>query len=217
MILHKLLFPTLAGKWGHVNFNEEALAINADPSILNPTESTHWVEQIHKSKGIDYSYGGYFEDRAFLMRGQYQKPGETWHLGIDYTIAEGTPVHLPVDAVLRFFAFDPDQYGGWGTKAIFETSLGYLIFGHLENRVLEVKSHYKAGDLISTIAGFHKNGGWFPHLHVQAVRKDHKLGSTESIDGYSALYTGIDVDFPRPDAMIKELLVPHVGHKAKNQ
>lgn len=208
--MHKLLFPTLVGKWGHVNFNEEALAIEADPAILDEKSSGHWVEQIHKGRGIDYSYGGYMEDRAFLMRGQYQKPGETWHLGIDYTVPQDTPVHIPVDAKLRSFGMDPDQFGGWGGKAIFETRLGYLIFGHLEKA--EVKSEYKAGDFISTIAGFDRNGGWFPHLHVQAVVNQIQSGpisrslNPHLVDGYSALYTGIEIDFPRPDAMIKELL-----------
>lgn len=200
MRLYQLLFPTLKDRrWGYVNFGEEAFVYKADPEL-----SYDWIFKIYQSMNIEFSYGGYMEDRSFLMRNQYQKPGETWHLGIDFTVPAGTPVHLPVDAVLRSSCVDPDQNGGWGGKAIFETRLGYLILGHLNE--IEPKNEYKAGDLIGTIAEFDKNGGWFPHLHVQAVSLRYTQSDPEVIDGYSSLYTGIEKDCPRPDCFIQELL-----------
>ncbi len=200
MSIHQLLFPTLKDKsWGYVNFGEESRIYKSDPEI-----SPHWVQRVHESRSIEFSYGGYMEDRSFLMRGQYQKPGETWHLGIDYTVPAGTPVHLPCDGRLHIAMIDQDQNGGWGGKLIFRTSNCYLIIGHLDKIVSEIRA-YKAGEKIAEIADFSNNGGWFPHLHIQTVPLVHYLGNLGMVDGYSKLYDGIDRDFPRPDLMIREL------------
>lgn len=194
--LHKFLFPSLADRrWGYVNFGEESRLLDEDPKISDSEESLHWVNRLHARLGIEFSFGGYMEDRSFLMRNNYQKPGETWHLGIDYTVPVGTQVYLPMDATLESSIIDPDQNGGWGGKLIFRTARHFLIFGHMGNLVTETKG-YKAGDAIGVIAPFDRNGGWFPHLHVQAVA-DHL--DPEAVDGYGALYAGIDKDFPRPE------------------
>lgn len=157
--------------------------------------------RVHERLGIEFSYGGYLEDRSFLMRDHYQKVGWTWHLGIDYTVPAGTPVHIPMGATLASFTVDKDQDGGWGGKAVFKAQDHFLIFGHLNK--ITPKHSYEAGDLIGTIAPFESNGGWFPHLHVQAVRS---YLNPHEVDGYARLYEGIDLDFPRPDLLIQSLL-----------
>jgi len=195
--LHHLLFPELKDRsWGYVNFNEEALAIEDDPKILDPEESGHWVEKLHKSRKIDYSYGGYFEDRAFLMRGHYQKPGETWHFGIDYTVPVGAPVYLPWDADLMFMTHDPDQHGGWGGKMIFRLRNNHFaIFAHLAKSDAG-REDCRKGDFVGSIGDISCNGGWFPHLHLQIVAPHL---DPNVVDGYGRLYDGVEKDFPRPE------------------
>lgn len=201
--LHHLLFPGLKDRrWGYVNFGEESFVKDAAIKVLEDA-GLHWAEALHKRLGIEFSFGGYMEDRSHLMRDHYQKPGETWHLGIDYTVPSGTEVHLPFNAELVYFQVDPDQNGGWGGKAIFSPNKkDCLIFGHL-NEIESRKTQWNAGDRISTIADFSKNGGWFPHLHIQVVA--NSAPSPFLVDGYNALYLGIDRDFPRPDVFIEEL------------
>jgi hypothetical protein len=202
-MIHKLLFPTLKDRrWGYVNFGEESR------SSWARGVSGHRAAMVHSRLGIEFSFGGYMEDRSSII--SYQKPGETWHLGIDYTVPAGTPVHLPVDAELHSFVVDTDQDGGWGGKAIFKTAKSLLIFGHLDGAGFITGAHklglrHKAGDFIATIADFDKNGGWIPHLHLQAVA-DRWASSAASVDGYSGLYDGIDKDFPRPDLVIQDLI-----------
>jgi len=203
--MHKLLFPSLKGTWGYVNFGEESLSLRKEKSnpLLMPTACGKWVQALHKKYSIDYSYGGYMEDRSNLWRGHYMLPGYTWHLGIDYTVPIGTPVVLPFDAVLVRSIVDTDQDGGWGGKTFFKLDNHIIIFAHMD-RIATRLGQCKAGDIIGFIADELNNGGWFPHLHVQAVRSADPLLDPLEVDGYDRLRTGIEHDFPRPDTLMDE-------------
>lgn len=207
--LFPALFPSLADlRWGYVNFGEMApFPIEGQPNpLLDPDHCADWVQRIHTGLDIDCSYGGYMEDRSRLWHGHYMKPGSTWHLGIDYNVPAGTPVCLPMDAIQVSGLTDFDQNGGWGGKIFVKTDKATIIFGHLERlivggnpspilRILDREA--KPGDVVGYVADSTKNGGWFPHLHVQFCAQD-ALHQALTVDGYSHLYAGIDRDFPRP-------------------
>ena len=193
--MHQLIFPDIKGTWGHVNLATEALSTEEPNPLLDPDVSRLWKADIHRKHQIDFSYGGYLEDRSRLWRGSYLQPGCAWHLGIDYTVPEGTPVRLPFDATLRTLSLCPEKWG-WGGKAVFQLPSGlFAIFGHLDLGVSSLGSRFSAGDLIGTVAPSERNGGWAPHLHVQFVSR--RL-DPDAVDGYSALYPGIERDFPLP-------------------
>ena len=204
--MKNLLFPTLIGTWGYIDFGREALLEQATNSLvpennpfLDPDYCKDWVRQLHKRDGIDFSSGGYLEDRSFLWRGHYMKHGHMWHLGTDYNVPAGTPVALPCPGVLLSSKVDPDQNGGWGGKLIFllkrERVWRCMIFGHLDKIVNEVRE-YKAGEIIGEVAEKEKNGNWFPHLHIQSVGSNK---NPELVDGYGPIYAEIGIDFPRPE------------------
>lgn len=198
-MLHDILFPTLAGHtWAEVNLNAIALMHDAEASEAATDE--HWVSLLHQMLEVDHSWGGWMEGRHHLLRNQYHKnvnPDHFWHLGIDYNVPSNTPVHLPVDGELIHAEMDPDRDGGWGGKLIFKIDDGYLILGHL-NGIVMFKKPYKAGEPVAVVGDRTVNGNWFPHLHVQCMKKlDVK------VDGYSHRYGGMEEDFPNPVTFLR--------------
>ena len=68
-----MLFPKLAGRTvGYVNLDTEArlwvkekgLQTETNP-LINPETCQSMVDDVHKKYGLDYSYGGWFEDNVF--------------------------------------------------------------------------------------------------------------------------------------------------------
>jgi hypothetical protein len=196
--LRNKLFPSLQNfDWGTINLNECAKIISkiapSDEPFLDPKKQIALIELIHSIKEVDCTHGGYLEDRSDLWKGHYHEPGATWHLGIDYNVPENTSVYLPVKATLIHSVIDKDQYGGWGGKMIFQAENGiYFILGHLKN-MMERKV-YNPGIYVGEIAGPECNGNWYPHLHVQCMRK-----LDLDVDGYSKMYDEIKEDFPNPE------------------
>ena len=192
------LFPSLNGVWGYVDLNYFSFCINkiydqitVGKICKDPYEFDKWVKFYHKLLDVDFSYGGYLEDRRVLWSGHYQEALKAVHYGVDFTVPEGTPVHIPIDGKLIDNFNNGDQDGGWGGRLTFETQKGFLLFGHLD--VTNIKDSYSAGDVIGTIAPPEKNGGWWPHLHVQLMREFDK-----SVDGYGSRYDGMENDFIDP-------------------
>lgn len=217
MLLHERLFPQLRkAKWGQININELAVDVHRllgplfekagldNNPFLDPEVCEQWKEFIHKVKGIDYSWGGYMEDRGVVWKGHYHDPGATMHVGVDYYVPVNTPVMLPVDGCkLVDCLADPDQWGGWGGKLLFEWAKGYFILAHLKDMVSQVGKVYRLGEQVAVIAEPEKNGGWSPHLHVQCITKtgseiEDGLNYALSVDGYLRPYDNIEKDFPDP-------------------
>lgn len=199
--LEERLFRTLRGKWGYINLNEIAtdlsvllgLQLEHENPFLDPGTCEDWKNFIHKVKGIQYSYGGWMEDRSVVWTGHYHEKDHVLHLGTDFYVPEGTPVYLPSQGTLVHSFVDTDQNGGWGGKLIFRIGDRYAVFGHLTDIVSEIGLTYGAGMMVGKIAGADKNGGWNPHLHLQVMTK-----FDPNVDGYAKKYDGIELDFPNP-------------------
>jgi murein DD-endopeptidase MepM/ murein hydrolase activator NlpD len=205
-ILCDLLFPQLKdAAWGRIDINalaEEVVQLLPDSldcspeganPFLNPVLCEKWLNLVHKIKEVDYSWGGYLEDRSQVWSGHYHKRGEVIHLGVDFYVPVGVEVYMPIDGDLCWSQQDPDQNGGWGGKLIFRTQAGYLVFGHLKEISDSFPRFVKKGEVIGKIAEADKNGGWSPHLHVQLM-KEFK----PEVDGYGPKYDGMELDFLNP-------------------
>ena len=203
-MLYDLIFPELRDKrWGYVNYGIEAEANpfqNPNP-LLNPATCEAWKIRLHEKFGIDCSFGGWMEDRSSLWYGSYLLPGAAWHLGLDFTVPAGSMVHLPCSAVLHGAIHNPDQSFGWGGKAIFRLNDHFVILAHIDLIGLVPGERYKQGDQIGTVAPSTSNGGWDPHLHLQIVGPGI---NPEIVDGYSALYEHVRLDFPDPAMFFDE-------------
>lgn len=180
-----------------INLNDEAERMFSgvgDNPLLDPEFCSAWVEYL--SKGTDYTYGGYMEQREFLWRGSYLKPYQAIHLGVDINVPIYTPVYCPLKFVVREIFRDYDSQGGWGGRVLVETPNGLIIFAHINPEPLQLdKACYPPGTLIGRIANSETNGGWFPHLHLQGIDKIERM---KNIDGYGYSDPFLKDYYPNP-------------------
>lgn len=181
--MEKLLFPQLTGKWKeNIQLNKYVKLLLEDMGT-NPFLGTGlfgpWIELLHKTFGVEYSWGGYLENREEMLEGTYLPSGCRNHLGIDFWVPESSIVHLPKDGKLLYSKMEEDQDGGWGGKVIFEIDGLFYIFGHLKDIVSEIGKVYSKGDLVGYVAERGCNGGWYPHLHLQCMKEYNA-----DVDGY---------------------------------
>ena len=208
-----LLFPGLSGKtWADVSLDAFARADfpDGDNPLLDPQKCDAWVNELARKQSVDFTYGGYMEDRGHLWRGHYLPPGPQAHLGVDYNVPAGTKVSLIADGKIVHIARD-GSYGGWGGLLVFKLDnpplpgADYLYYGHLKWEDIVTKGqNLKAGDLVGHIGEPHQNGVWFPHLHVQLVseKQMRKYANPELVDGYMAPPVPPE-DFPDPRKIVR--------------
>ena len=198
-----MIFPDLKNKkFGYANLNLEAklwLAAAGQKGdknpLLDPVICNTMVSSVHKKYDIDFSYGGWMEDRSTLWKDSYLEEWKSFiHLGIDLNVPTGTRVAASFDAQVVKIDDDYPEDGGWGPRVIVKhaTKPIYLIYAHLD-RNLECK----VGDILKTGRVFAKvghapyNGNWFPHLHVQTISAEYyekleKKGLWKELDGYGS-------------------------------
>lgn len=203
-MLIERLFRLPGAKWGILDLNELAFAM-VPPTLPNPLldaqKCAAWVRGLHTAHRIDYSYGGYWEDRKVLWRGHYHSPGKAIHLGVDYNVPEDTKVFCPSDATVVDSRRDADKNGGWGGRVILRNHAGlYLVIAHLDPKNLPlVDEHLREGSLIGKVGKWTVNGGWFPHLHIQAMRTFRT-----DFDGYGTGSAAERIEFPHPELFLKK-------------
>ena len=198
-----MLFPTLKNKkFGYVNLDLEARKWIAEKKadqksnpLLDPKVCQEMVNDVNRKYGLDFSYGGWMEDRSFLWRGSYLDEKKIYiHLGIDLSVPAGTPVAATFDAEVVKIDDDYPEVGGWGTRVILKhkTELLYFIFAHLDR-----KAECNAGDMLKRGGIFAKagkppfNGNWFEHLHLQAITEEYyreieEKNLWDELDGYGS-------------------------------
>lgn len=198
-----MIFPKLKNKvFGYVNLNIEAelwmkgkKPAPSKDALLDPSISTEMVDDVHKKYGLDFSYGGWMEDRSFLWKGTYLEPLNTYiHLGIDVNAPAGTDISIDFDAEVVKIDDDYPEEGGWGPRVVVKHAKEpvYFIYAHLDK---EIKC--KIGDVLKKDQIFAKvgkppyNGNWFPHVHIQTIRQEYykevmKDDLWDEVDGYGA-------------------------------
>jgi murein DD-endopeptidase MepM/ murein hydrolase activator NlpD len=193
------LLPTLHIRdAGEVNLNNSAIewVQRSSPSrespLVVPEVTQKMIDDLHARREVKWSYGGYLEDRSTLLKGTYlDDTGGYIHLGVDVNVAPGTTVAAPYDATVVNVFDDTPTASGWGPRLILrpeDTSLAYLILGHLTPFTLKPSERVKAGQILAEIAPPPRNGNWFPHLHIQQIARhsvaQHEQDNYESLDGY---------------------------------
>lgn len=196
-----MLFPDLRhAQYGYVNLNTAAekwfLRENISQTeinpLLDPVVCEELIQRIHQERGLDFSYGGWLEDRRALWRGSYLDAQKLFiHLGVDFNVPAGTRVAADTDAEVIRIDSDVPEEGGWGTRIILKPVQGseVLIYAHLDpNVACSVGDYLKIGDVFANVGRAPQNGGWFPHLHVQCVDAGHfeklLIQDLKDLDGY---------------------------------
>lgn len=137
-----------------------------------------------------YTYGGWLEDRRVLMRETYLAKEKKWvHLGVDFNVPEGTLVRCPKPMTILYEGHDKNQDGGWGHRVVARAEdRTVYVFAHLRPDLVTEPSEGQillAGTTIGFVGGHHENGGWWPHLHVQAINPvNSTFSGLEKVDGY---------------------------------
>ena len=194
-----MIFPTLKGKiYGYVNLNSEARSwliqhgSNKNP-LLNPAVCQEMVAAVHKKYGLDFSYGGWLEDRSVLWKGSYLEEKKKFiHLGIDINVPVGTDVATDFDAEVVSVDCDYPDEGGWGTTVILKSAVipVYIIYAHLAQKVsCKNGDSIKKGTIFAQVGAPPFNGNWFPPLHVQTMSPEYyaELDASNNwseLDGY---------------------------------
>lgn len=198
-----MLFFELARKtFGYVNLNvaaerwlsRQGIASDETNPLLDPVVCGQMVDELHETLGIDYSFGGWLEDRRSLWRGSYlDTKGTHVHLGVDFNVPAGTSVAAEQAGRVVRIDCDVPEEGGWGTRVIFRPAVGdeVLVYAHLDRAVgCRVGDALRPGDVFAKVGAAPFNGGWFSHLHVQCVQRDafdrFERDGLKDMDGYGA-------------------------------
>jgi 4-aminobutyrate aminotransferase-like enzyme/Ser/Thr protein kinase RdoA (MazF antagonist) len=139
------------------------------------------IDQLQKKNPTKLIAGGYCEPRPLYTSTAYDKEGNngpesrTYHLGIDFWLAEGTPVHALFDGEI-FTATNDAGYKEYGGLIILKHTENNLIFytlhGHLSAasvQAFKVGDKIKKGDCLGYLGSPQENGVWVPHLHFQLM------------------------------------------------
>ncbi len=197
-----MIFPQLKGKRvGYLNLNlwvqqllpQGALqGVGAKSPFLEAKHATLAVASYHSMMSLDWSYGDWMADRRFVWKGSYlEDEAKFLHLGIDLNVPPGTHVALDRDATVIRIDNDAPEKHGWGNRVIFalRDEPIVLIYAHLGPNIrCKVGEEILAGTVFGEIGSPKENGGWFPHLHVQAVVAWHYeellKNDLRDLDGY---------------------------------
>lgn len=189
-------------KFGYVNLNEASIwwekkhkvPISERP-FKDPGMAHLMEEEYHDHLGLDWSYGGWLEDRSNIRRGTYLEEKEWWfHTGIDVNVNEGTHIFSPVQGKILYAGNDAPLVGGWGKHVfqsiLFRGKVHVLLYAHLGTIMVSEGTTLSPGRVIGTVGSPMTNGGWRPHLHLQLFAEsngvaDWKMFSDE-MDGYVA-------------------------------
>ena len=139
------------------------------------------INQLQKKHPTKLIANGYLEPRPIYTSTAYQKQGNTSkenrtvHLGVDFWLPAGTPVHSVLKAEVIVAAYNPQykQYGGLVILKHNENGLVfYSLYGHLSLasiKALKVGDTLKKADQIGVLGNPQENGQWAPHLHFQVM------------------------------------------------
>jgi murein DD-endopeptidase MepM/ murein hydrolase activator NlpD len=188
--MFKKIFKNLDGSWKKINLNEEAIKF-PETDLSDPKKCEEWLNDLHKDNEVDFSYGGFLEDRSFIWRDHYNvKKNVFIHEGVDFNVPLKTEVFLFADGEVVEIIRDTKMFGGWGNAvALWIPSIKkYVIYGHLDKKLfVSLGQKYRKGDKIGRIGGPNQNGHYFPHLHVQVMDRifSKKYKRFFDVEGYS--------------------------------
>jgi 4-aminobutyrate aminotransferase-like enzyme len=136
-----------------------------------------------RAAGAALGAGGYDEARLIYAADAYAGGAvtderRTIHIGIDLTLAAGSPIYAPLEGVVHGFE-DAAARLDYGPVIVLrhdvpgpEPLTFYTLYGHLTRASLDgltVGRRFMAGERLGAIGAPPENGDWWPHLHFQLV------------------------------------------------
>ncbi len=186
-----MLFPNMLTKrFGYANIDDCAYNLHSwviqtykapvqvgknESEYLDPTVCSYMLDKVNKTLDVDATYGGWLEDRSIIWSGCYMAEEEKFtHLGVDFNVPAGSEVALSFNGTVVLLDDDTPEAHGWGPRVIVKLQAYpiYLIYAHLDPAVkenLKTGAFLHAGEIFAKVGASEHNGGWYPHLHVQAL------------------------------------------------
>jgi hypothetical protein len=191
----------MAERHGYANLNTGSIWWEKRydvPRKLRPFKDpvvTHQMEEeYHRYLGLDWSYGGWMEDRSNIRRGTYLEKDKLWiHTGIDVNHNPGIRVLSLADGPIVYQGTDAPLVGGWGYHVIqiinFRGRPHALVYAHLAKHLPHATGvRVTKGVWIGTIGNSTVNGVWRPHLHLNLFADIDDVTDWENfsntMDGY---------------------------------
>jgi hypothetical protein len=217
MLTAPWIFPAFAGRrWARADLDALArgdFPATDGPNPLNdPWFCDRWVGEVAIRLRADHCWGGWLEDRAHLWRGHYLPEGCTIHLGIDLNVPAGTTVLAPVSGEVMHAVRCRALGGGWGGWFVLradvpEGGAEYVLLGHLAHAGLpEPGARIARGTCVGAVGTPAENGGWYPHLHVQALSGEAweavQRAPDALLDGYGYRDPHLARWFPDPAGLV---------------
>src|SRR5690606_30618613 len=124
--------------------------------------------------------GGYNEARLLYDWPGQSADGEprTIHIGLDLSLAPGTPLHAPLDGVVHGFENAAGRHDYGPVIVLRHRTDGpdpvefYSLYGHLSGDSLEglrVGQPIAKGAVFGRVGSAPANGDWWTHVHVQLI------------------------------------------------
>ncbi len=177
------LFPSIdhSKQWKQVNLDQEFRETKFDMKTI---DGQNQLLSKVSNNGSYYTFGGFREDRSLLWEG-FEGDNQMIHLGVDFNnLSPGDKVASISGGDVLDILVDTTPFNGWGTKIIIEDEKYCYLYGHLMNTTLSINQQIKTGEILGEIASSDKNGGWFPHLHLQIMEKKELNLNIREVDGY---------------------------------
>ena len=197
------VFPELRGEFAVCvnmdNLAQPKVIRKGESLFLDPPLTQKYLKSLHIRQQAAYSFGGYLEDRRNLWAGSYMEPDKSVHLGIDINAPAGTSVAVSHPSKVVKIVHDSDQDGGWGSVIVFELekpmgNISHFLYAHLSKDDIRVKigESVDSRDVVATLGKPTENGGWYEHLHVQAMTPEawamlKDRSDMGAFDGYDSM------------------------------
>ncbi len=163
-----------------LDFSAGSTLISSDPAENAPADLDRRIQRVLTEHGATIGAGGYDEARLI-----YHWPNEpraieprTIHIGLDLSLAAGSPLYAPLDGVVHGFE-DADNYHDYGPLIVLRHTTDdvepvefYSFYGHLTRDSLHgltIGATITKGTEFARIGNAPTNGNWWAHVHVQLV------------------------------------------------
>ncbi len=163
-----------------LDFSAGSTLISSDPAENAPASLDARIATVMQAHGATIGVGGYGEARLIYHwpNEPRQREPRTIHIGLDLSLASGSPLYAPLDGTVHGFE-DADHYHDYGPLIVlrhlttgdapceFFTFYGHLTRDSLDG--LQLGQVIRRGEEFARIGAAPTNGHWWAHVHVQLV------------------------------------------------
>jgi 4-aminobutyrate aminotransferase-like enzyme/Ser/Thr protein kinase RdoA (MazF antagonist) len=161
-----------------LDFSAGSPLIASDPAENTPPLLDARIQRVLAAHGAQVGAGGYDEARLIYdwPEQAYATEPRTIHMGLDLSVAAGSPLFAPLDGVVHGFEY-ADAHHDYGPLIVLRHQTDdpvpvpfYVLYGHLSRdslRGLAVGQAIARGTNFARVGSAPSNGNWWSHVHVQ--------------------------------------------------